>query len=49
MAEAIRWLAEDDTMARRLGREGRLMVARRFSRSPIEKKLEALYSSVVAG
>ena len=49
MAEAIRWLAENDTMARRLGHEGRSMVARRFSRASIEQKLEALYSSVVAG
>jgi glycosyltransferase involved in cell wall biosynthesis len=49
MADAIRWLAEDGQKARRLGREGRSMVATRFARAPIEQKLEALYSLVVAG
>jgi len=46
MAAAIRRLADDPELALRLGREGMIMVARRFARPVIEAGLERLYAEV---
>ncbi len=43
MAAAVGRLAADPSLALRLGREGRAMVARRFARSDIERRLFRLY------
>lgn len=47
MAEGIARLASDAELARRLGREGRAMVAERFGRTAIEGHLDSLYHSIV--
>jgi glycosyltransferase involved in cell wall biosynthesis len=49
MAAAIRRIVGDESLARRLGDEGRSMVAERFQRGPIEARLSAVYGSVEAG
>ena len=46
MAGAISRLDGDPGLARRLGIEGRLMVADRFRRAPIESRLDRLYEAV---
>jgi glycosyltransferase involved in cell wall biosynthesis len=45
MAAAVSTLAADPAAALALGREGRAMVAERFARAPIERRLEALYDA----
>jgi glycosyltransferase involved in cell wall biosynthesis len=49
MAAAIRTVAGDSELAVRLGRDGRDMVAQRFSRSMIGDRLRELYGHVEAG
>ncbi len=46
MAEAISRLDGDPGLARRFGIEGRIMVADRFRRAPIEGRLDRLYEAV---
>jgi glycosyltransferase involved in cell wall biosynthesis len=46
MAAAIERLAHDPDGARRLGRQGQAMVAERFARGPIEKRLREIYQEV---
>ncbi|MFV2073004.1 MAG: glycosyltransferase family 4 protein [Thermoanaerobaculales bacterium] len=46
MAEAIVRIAGDPDDARRIGEAGRRMVAGRFGKRPIERRLRTLYSSI---
>lgn len=48
MADALRRLASRPETALELGRQGRVMVARRFNRAAIEPRLHALYDEVAA-
>jgi glycosyltransferase involved in cell wall biosynthesis len=49
MAAAIRRLADDPALARRLGDAGRAFVAARFDRAALEPRLLALYAKVASG
>jgi glycosyltransferase involved in cell wall biosynthesis len=48
MAEAVGRLADDPREAVRLGRQGRAMVAERYSRAAVEPRLHHLYAEVAA-